>query len=102
LAVAGFGRPKEAPKEREAVGAMGASACSHVGFGGVIIAGAVRPIATRALTSTLDALKCGQTCLRVRDSKSSSHECFMKARAVITPALTRSGAKCVRSFSASM
>jgi len=40
------------------VGATGASACAHVGFGGVIVAGASRPMATRALTSTLDALKC--------------------------------------------
>ena len=101
MAAAGFGTPKEAPKEPVEVGATGASACSHVGFGGVIVAGASRPMATRALTSTLDALKCGQTCLRVSDSKSSSHVCFKNARFVTTPALTRSGAKCIRSFSES-
>jgi hypothetical protein len=43
----------------EATGAAGLSTSSHVGFGGVIIAGAIKPIAMRALISTLDALKWG-------------------------------------------
>ena len=69
-------------EELGATGSKDASACCHVGFGGVDVKGGFKPIVTRALTSTLDALKCGMTCLRERLSKSSSHVCFKSARLV--------------------